>query len=206
MAYSFQTYTVFEVLTSTAMNQEEINIRDHVHGVGGVSSAGHIFSAGSGTGTFGTAGLISVQTSATGVGNGADATDDTLFTYTLPANSLSADGKSVRIKQWGTFGSNLKRLQSYVGGSVVVTNSGGFNGDWLMDVTVVRIDSTHVSVTALMTFPTATTLPTTLTNTPNLAVSDLTANGTILKVTGASYNSSHANDVLGYGMTVEFLN
>ena len=38
MAYSFQTFVVFEVLTSTKMNQVEVNIRDHIHGSGGVSA------------------------------------------------------------------------------------------------------------------------------------------------------------------------
>lgn len=38
MAYSFQTFSVSQVLTATQMNQVEVNIRDHVHGVGGVLS------------------------------------------------------------------------------------------------------------------------------------------------------------------------
>ena len=35
-AYSFQTFTVAEVLTASKMNQVEVNIRDHQHGVSGV--------------------------------------------------------------------------------------------------------------------------------------------------------------------------
>ena len=38
MAYAFQTFTFNEVLSSTKMNNIEINIRDHVHGEGGVVS------------------------------------------------------------------------------------------------------------------------------------------------------------------------
>lgn len=38
MAYSFQTFSVNEVLTATKMNQVEVNIRDHVHGSAGVVS------------------------------------------------------------------------------------------------------------------------------------------------------------------------
>src|SRR5438876_601020 len=38
MAYSFQTYTVGQVLGASNMNQEEINIRDHVHGASGVTA------------------------------------------------------------------------------------------------------------------------------------------------------------------------
>jgi hypothetical protein len=38
MAYSFQTFAVNEILTSTKMNQIEVNVRDHVHGVSGVAA------------------------------------------------------------------------------------------------------------------------------------------------------------------------
>src|SRR5258708_7278686 len=37
-AYSFQTFNVGQVLTATQMNQVEVNIRDHVHGVAGVNA------------------------------------------------------------------------------------------------------------------------------------------------------------------------
>lgn len=36
MSYSFQTFTVGQVLQASAVNQIEINVRDHVHGVAGV--------------------------------------------------------------------------------------------------------------------------------------------------------------------------
>ena len=39
MAYAFQTFSVGEVLTATKMNQIEVNIRDHEHGLSGVSGA-----------------------------------------------------------------------------------------------------------------------------------------------------------------------
>ncbi len=38
MAYSFQTFTVAQVLTASQMNQVEVNIRDHVHGTASVGS------------------------------------------------------------------------------------------------------------------------------------------------------------------------
>lgn len=39
MSYQFQTFSFQEVLTSSKLNQVEINIRDHVHGSDGVSPA-----------------------------------------------------------------------------------------------------------------------------------------------------------------------
>ena len=38
MAYIFQSWSTAQVLTSAAQSQVEVNIRDHVHGVSGVSS------------------------------------------------------------------------------------------------------------------------------------------------------------------------
>lgn len=38
-AYSFQTFSALEVLGASKMNQIEVNVRDHVHGEGGVSEA-----------------------------------------------------------------------------------------------------------------------------------------------------------------------
>ena len=43
MAYSFQTFAVYEVLTAAKMNQVEVNVRDHQHGVSSVSSTGMTF-------------------------------------------------------------------------------------------------------------------------------------------------------------------
>ena len=43
MAYSFQTFSAAQVLTAAQMNQVEVNVRDHVHGVAGVEDAGHSF-------------------------------------------------------------------------------------------------------------------------------------------------------------------
>ncbi len=40
MAYSFQTFTFQQVLTSAQMDQVEANVRDHVHGVAGISGGG----------------------------------------------------------------------------------------------------------------------------------------------------------------------
>lgn len=38
MAYSFQTFSIGEVFTAAKANQIEVNVRDHVHGSGGVAA------------------------------------------------------------------------------------------------------------------------------------------------------------------------
>jgi len=45
-----------------------------------------------------------------------------------------------------------------------------------------------------------------VTVTPNLVVADLTANASVVKITGASPTSSAANDVLAYLMSTYFAN
>lgn len=53
MAYSFQTFSVLEVLTAAKMNQGEVNIRDHAHGAAGVLATGHTFTSPTIQGTVG---------------------------------------------------------------------------------------------------------------------------------------------------------
>lgn len=43
MAYSFQTFSLNQILTSAQMNQVEVNVRDHVHGRAGTTKTGIAF-------------------------------------------------------------------------------------------------------------------------------------------------------------------
>jgi len=148
-----------------------------------------------------------VQTSATGVGNTADTNDDTLFTYSLPSNSMSGNGKSVRVLASGHFATtaNAKRVKLWFAGAVIA-DSGAVtlsNVDWRADMEVTRIDATHVSCVG--TFM-GSNVAAVVTVTPNQAVSDLTANASIVKVSGSSTIAGAANDILGYLMRTDFGN
>lgn len=165
--------------------------------------------AGTGAGTIASSGLINSQTSAVGIGNGADLTDDTLFTYNLPLNSLSANGKTVHVHAWGVMGAgtNNKTLKPWFAGvDLIPANlaANGFNGlSWTMDWTITRVDATHVSVSVLAQVHQVAPY---IKSFSNQAVADLTANASIIKVTGASPTSGVAGDVVAYGMTVTFKN
>ena len=165
-------------------------------------------SMGAGTGTTTRVGLANVQTSSAGVGNGADTTDDTLFTYTLPLNSLSTNGKSMRIRAWGKLAANAnnKTVKLWFAGTAIVSSGViTFNAkDWSADIELTRIDATHVSCVGTYYDDTATAEIVTVT--ANLVVADLAANTSILKVTGASPTTGAANDVLGHGMKTWFEN
>ncbi len=164
-----------------------------------------LFQIGQSTGFAGLVGIIDVQTSSAGIGNTADTNDDTLFTYTLPINALNTNGKSLRGIANGHFATNgnNKRVKFFFAGTAiadsgVVTSN---NVDWTCTFELARIDSTHVSAVGVFT---ANGVASVVTVTPNLVVADLTANTSIVKITGASPTTGAANDVLGYQMRTRF--
>jgi hypothetical protein len=83
------------------------------------------------------AGTIDFQGSVAGTGNGADTTEDTLFTTILPANVFDANYRAVFIEVAGSFANNAhtKQVRMYFGSGVVFQAVGagtyaavGFNG------------------------------------------------------------------------------
>lgn len=70
--------------------------------------------------------------SAAGIGTGSDTTEDTLDTYSLPANALDKVGRELCIEAFGTFAANThtKTVSLYFGSEKVtsgaVTNSSGW--------------------------------------------------------------------------------
>ena len=207
------TSTTFAVFNTTATTINAFGGASVALNIGNASGANTILGtttltggAGTGTGTFGLLGLINSQTSASGIGNGADATDDTLFTYSLPLNSLSANGKSVFVRASGktATNANLKTIKLFFAGTDFQTlPQGAYSGaGWVLEYEITRVDSTHVNIVATAYLGTAD-FKITLFN--NSAVADLTANASIIKATGASASSA-ANDILGYSMDVTFSN
>lgn len=88
-------------------------------------------------------GTISASTTAVGnVGTG----EDTLITYTLPANSMATNLDRVRGRVSGTFASNAnnKRIRIYFGTTVIFdTTALAFNGgNWTADFEVIRVSAT----------------------------------------------------------------
>ena len=159
--------------------------------------------AGGGTGTFKHAGLVSSQFSASGVGNAADTTDDVLFTYSLPASSLNAAGRTIRVSCFGgtAANGNNKTVKLWFGSEVVssgvVTSN---NKNWSASLLIGRTGTSTQMVNGNMLVDT-----TPITGYVAAGAETETAAITI-KCTGASGTTGAANDVLGKGMTVEFLN
>ena len=152
-------------------------------------------------------GLANAQTSAAGIGNTADTNLDVLFTYSLPANAMSVNGKGVRVTASGHFANNAnsKRVTMSFGGTAVADSVAGVrtNTDWMCTIDVVRIDDTHVSCIGRFTDNGVADV---VLLTANLNVASLTSNTMTISVLGQSVVAGTANDVLGHMMRTEFLN
>jgi len=140
----------------------------------------------------------------TAVGNVGAGTDD-LITYTLPANSLSANGKGVRITAWGTTANNAnsKTLTLNFGSTAILTNSltTSIAGVWRIEAEVFRTGaSTQDYSSQLVT-----------TGTAGVALNDLEigtsaqtdSSNITIKCTGAATSD---NDIVQEGMLVEMIN
>ena len=137
---------------------------------------------------------------------GSSATD--LMTYTLPANSLSAAGKGVRVTAWGTTltNSNTKTVSFFFGSTLMnLTLLTGTSCAWTFSVVILMSSSPtnqRSSVTGFAVDQTSLTP----TNTPrvfNTTISTNEANPIIIKCVGTGITN---NDISQSGMIVEFIN
>ena len=100
--------------------------------VNGVTTLTHGSVAQKGTGTATGPVSVVLHANTTAVGN-VGAGEDDLMTYSLPANTLSANGKGVRITACVTYAANgnTKTIKLYFGSTVLVTRSAGDNGSFI---------------------------------------------------------------------------
>jgi hypothetical protein len=174
-----------------------------------------------GPGFVRTGGNASVQVSASGQGNGADTTDDVLFTYALPASALDASGRQVTIMAAGKFAANgnNKRVKIWwgtttqtvgaaVAGGTLIADSGVATtnaGGWCATVQVTKYGAAG-SNTQIATNAQVVTGSTNLGTAVPVALT-ATESGVInITVTGASSTTGAANDVLGQLLDVAFNN
>lgn len=148
--------------------------------------------------------IASQQQSNAGIGNAADTTDDTLFTYALPANALNVAGKSIGITAWGKTAANgnNKTIKVKFGGTTVLTSGvvTSNNLAWYAYCEVVKTASNAQVIFSILQIGTTISVQTvtTATETDTAAIN--------VTVTGASGTTGAANDVLGNNLTVEFGN
>lgn len=146
--------------------------------------------------------LLMANVDFTSVGN-VGAGEDNLITYSLPANALSANGKSVRFFGWGSIANNAnaKTLKVYIGSTSVLSVSLTANqaGTWWIDAFCIRTGSNAQKYQVRMNQGGTTTILQmangTLTETDTAAI--------VLKCTGTATTD---NDIVQAAMVVYFGN
>lgn len=148
----------------------------------------------------------------TAVGNvGASGPDD-LITYSLPANSLSANGKGVRVKCWGTTANNANaKTVQFAFGAVTLAKqlTVSIAGKWSFDALIIRTGSNTQDV-----FIDACNYGgTTVSSTDGATVQRLSSFGAgaetdsgAITIKCQSTTTTADNDIVQEGMLVEFIN
>jgi hypothetical protein len=145
-----------------------------------------------------------LTTTTASAGTAADTNETDLWTYSLPANVLNANGKTVRITAFGTLAANAnsKTPRLYFGGTLVAFNTVLSNNQgWRLTADVVRTGASAQLASGLYAGGAGNGF---LANLPVTPAASTTAAITI-KVTGQNGTAS-ANDIVFLGAVVELLN
>lgn len=169
-------------------------------GPGHYGAAPKVAPIGSGTATGSFNVVYDKQVSAAGVGNGADTTDDPLFTIpTIPANTLDLNGDQILVRgEISTAANANTKAIGVLFQAVQVTTATCVcnNAKMIYEARITRVDATHVNIFMFGTVSGGNFIAGSVVN---QAVSDLSSATSILKVTGSSPVTGAASDVLGYG-------
>lgn len=162
--------------------------------------------AGTGTADAGIGGVLTVSTTQNQTNAGV--TEEDLWTYNLPANTLSANNYLVRITAFGSTAANAnnKTVRLYFGGTLVSTSAtvAANDGRWthVADVYRTGASAQRAIGTAAMNAAGDASASTVRLNYATIAA-DTTA-AIVIKVTGQNGTAS-AGDILFLGARVEFL-
>ncbi len=134
--------------------------------------------------------------------------EDDLYSDTIAANKLSANGQKITAQYAGIFVSSAtatRRLRTYFGGTLIYDSSAlslSTSADWDMSVMIIRESSTVVRCSVKVNTTTASSAP----YTTYTRVTGLTLSGTnVLKITGEAAGVGAAdNDLVAKLGFVEF--
>jgi hypothetical protein len=141
-----------------------------------------------------------LTTSTTSVCTIADTNETDLWTYSLPAGALNADGRGVRITTWGTYANNanVKTVRLYVGATAIFSNATPTSaaGTWVGDAVVIRTGATSQTYRRLFQATGATA------GWDSATLAETMANALTIKISGQNGTAS-AGDVCVKGAFVE---
>jgi hypothetical protein len=136
-------------------------------------------------------------------GTTAVITEETLLTYTLPASSLTQDGRGVRIRAWGTTAANanLKTIKLKFGATNVLdTGAVASNGEtWYFEADVYRTGAATQDAIGKPYFYVAAINGGQITN-----PAETLSAGFAIVVSGQN-GTATANDIVAEGLSVEYI-
>lgn len=158
--------------------------------------------AGGGTAIYIPSGVLTVSTTQAGTPASTEETD--LWTYTLPANTLSQNHAGLRITVWGgtATNGNTKTIRQYFGASVLTVNASTAapnNNTWRAQYTVIRTGAATEQFLQQYSLVGSTGQFSVI----NSATED-TAGAIVIRITGQN-GTAQANDIVFRGAIVEFL-
>ena len=172
-------------------------------GVPSISSnlpAGIKLAAGGGTATaYIGGGLFSDSTT---YGNTNDTNEDTMTSYSLPANTLSINNQGIHVRVYGMTASNShnKTIKLYFGATVIASLSNNSSGKaWYFDAYILRKTATTQTAMGLSQLHSDTTVAVS-----NTAPAETLSNAVIIKTT-AQTGTAAANDITQTGIIVEYI-
>lgn len=108
----------------------------------GMCSSSFLQQFGKGAALCAGGGNLASFVSQAGIGNGADTTEDTLFTGSLPPNSMDVVGREMSIQAWGNISatSATKTARVYWGSTVLATIQATTTqtGVWIVNATIIK--------------------------------------------------------------------
>jgi len=172
-------------------------------GVPSISSTlptGIKMTAGGGTGSVFLGGDL--FNDATTYGNTNDTNEDTMTSYSLPANTLSVNNDGIHIRVYGNTAGNShnKTIKLYFGATVIATMSNNSSGKpWYFDSYVLRKSATTQTAMGLSQLHSDTTVAVS-----NTAPAETLSNAVTIKTT-AQTGTAAANDITQTGIVIEYI-
>lgn len=158
--------------------------------------------AGGGTGVIGITGNVNTQVAiGTAASSGNDTTEDTIFTYTLPASTLTGT-RVITVIASGTLkaDSSTKTTKMYFGTTVLSVGTGTQSGiSWRGQMEIIRSGASTQIITNSASYGGTITAPTVV------AGADTDTGTIVIKVTGQNTGTASVNAVQGnfFAVTVE---
>lgn len=175
---------------------------------GGALLSSPVVPAGSGTETYKPSGVIEVNT--TTYQTTAVTTEEDFWSYSLPADTLSANGQLIRVKATGSFAANAnnKRVRAYFGGTVVYDSSSvAANGLlWEIEFDVIRTGASaeFYSAKGFARAAGATIVGATAGNMAQGTAAVATSGAITVKITGTN-GTAVAADIVMNSVVMEYL-